>query len=538
MKKKINADILIFLIVTAIFFLYAAVFIYRTSVVVYGERYFTLFDDAMVSMRYAKNFVAGNGLVMNQGERVEGFTNPLWVLYMAFIHLLPVAQSKISLIIQITGAALFAGTFYMVMKIARFLSDNSKLVVAGALALTAFYLPLINWNLQGMEVSLVTLIITAGIWKAFTCLRESTVSTALYVLLGIGTLVRMDMVVPYLAVWLFLVMTQPELRKQNVIRGIVILSLFMVVQTALRVAYYGEFLPNTYYLKMTGFPVLIRIARGVAVYYEFVLGMAVVLFLLPFFVLIFRYNKFSGLCAAVFGSMSLYSIYVGGDAWELWGGSNRYVACVMPLFFILFAQALHISVEKVAGRKTRSGRSARKAGQAGPSVSGYVYSALIALSFLIFNSNTGPMSLSGFFFGTSTANYSGNVQMLESAKVIREVTADDARIAVTWAGALPYFSNRYTVDILGKTDKIIARRKMRPVEANEPHSFFYPGHMKFDYNHSFGPMKPDVIVQFWVNADETDPEIAKLYKPASINDWPYYFRTGSNAVLWDKLPRN
>ena len=44
------------------FLLYASFFIYRTSFDVGGERYFSLFDDAMISMRYARNLAHGLGL--------------------------------------------------------------------------------------------------------------------------------------------------------------------------------------------------------------------------------------------------------------------------------------------------------------------------------------------------------------------------------------------------------------------------------------------------------------------------------------------
>ncbi len=32
-------------------------------------------DDAFISFRYAENLVQGKGLVYNEGERVEGYTN-------------------------------------------------------------------------------------------------------------------------------------------------------------------------------------------------------------------------------------------------------------------------------------------------------------------------------------------------------------------------------------------------------------------------------------------------------------------------------
>ena len=40
-------------------------------------------DDAYISARYAENLVAGHGLTFNPGERVEGFSHPLFVLLIA-----------------------------------------------------------------------------------------------------------------------------------------------------------------------------------------------------------------------------------------------------------------------------------------------------------------------------------------------------------------------------------------------------------------------------------------------------------------------
>src|SRR5688500_675742 len=37
-------------------------------------------DDAYISFRYARNFARGWGLVYNEGERIEGYTNFLWTV--------------------------------------------------------------------------------------------------------------------------------------------------------------------------------------------------------------------------------------------------------------------------------------------------------------------------------------------------------------------------------------------------------------------------------------------------------------------------
>ncbi len=70
-----------------VYVLYAAAFIYRTSTVVRGERYFLLLDDAMISMTYARNLAHGAGAVwFPGGEYVQGYSNPLWMLLMAAVH--------------------------------------------------------------------------------------------------------------------------------------------------------------------------------------------------------------------------------------------------------------------------------------------------------------------------------------------------------------------------------------------------------------------------------------------------------------------
>ncbi len=43
-------------------------------------RYNYLPDDTFITLRYARNAIRGEGFVWNSGERVEGYTNFLWLL--------------------------------------------------------------------------------------------------------------------------------------------------------------------------------------------------------------------------------------------------------------------------------------------------------------------------------------------------------------------------------------------------------------------------------------------------------------------------
>ncbi|MCS6774610.1 MAG: hypothetical protein NZ693_10935 [Thermoflexales bacterium] len=47
-------------------------------------------DDAYITFRYVKQWVAGNGLVFNIGERVEGYSNFLWIVLLAPLYALGV----------------------------------------------------------------------------------------------------------------------------------------------------------------------------------------------------------------------------------------------------------------------------------------------------------------------------------------------------------------------------------------------------------------------------------------------------------------
>ena len=74
------------------FLYYAYRYIQASTFVFEGRQYFALFDDAMISMRYACNLAHGNGLVWNPAPfaPVEGYTSFAWVagLYLVCIAML------------------------------------------------------------------------------------------------------------------------------------------------------------------------------------------------------------------------------------------------------------------------------------------------------------------------------------------------------------------------------------------------------------------------------------------------------------------
>lgn len=57
-------------------------------------------DDAYISLRYAERLLAGKGLTWNDGERIEGFSNPLWLAHIVLLGLLGV---PLALAAQVLG---------------------------------------------------------------------------------------------------------------------------------------------------------------------------------------------------------------------------------------------------------------------------------------------------------------------------------------------------------------------------------------------------------------------------------------------------
>src|SRR3954452_12539716 len=100
-------------------------FIVRTPITFEGRTYFWLFDDAMISMRYARNLADGHGLVWNAGERVEGYSNFLWTLVMAAVHGLGFGDSGASLAMMAIGVALLLAIALVAGRIAAILAPDA-----------------------------------------------------------------------------------------------------------------------------------------------------------------------------------------------------------------------------------------------------------------------------------------------------------------------------------------------------------------------------------------------------------------------------
>lgn len=528
------------LIVVA-YIVYAALFILRTSAVVERtpdkfwvpetRRYFVLFDDMMISMRYARNLAEGHGLVWNpEGERIEGFTNPLWVGYMAFIALIEHDAAQTSLYVQATGALFLIANLLIVWQIAG-LVGRSGWVRVGAVLFTAVYLPLNTWSLQGTEVSVLTLLLSTAVWLALRQLAAGRFGLWPYLLLGFSTLIRMDMAVPLVLLSIFLFFADMPHRFRHLLAGPLLVVIFLGPLTAFRLWYYGEWFPNTYYLKLVGYPFVLRVLHGLDV----TLRVFIKLGALPFLVFVFRRDRLVRLPAWMFLGQVLYSIYTGGDAWEWYGGANRYVSIGMPLFFVLLACALEeiYSLLMIAGQQSPR--------RVNPVVARTGLLAFALFLLISYNAIYGPGALAEWLLLKPSLDAGDNGRKVEQALWLDRYTAPSATVALAGAGIIPYFTERTYIDLLGKNDPVIARLPMDQTVIPE----LKPGHMKWDYAYSIGEIQPDVVLELWINEPDAlqylNAADGAQVTPRYLSIWcspcngAIYMRSGSPRVWWELI---
>lgn len=341
-------------VVLALALVFYLIFIQRTSFHVGEETYFTLIEDAMISMRYAKHLANGYGLVWNVGEPpVQGFTNFGWTLFMALVHLFPVAESKISLVMMISASMILLGNALLAYKLTRIISPDQVISPKIVLIITAFYYPLVFWSLRGMEVGLATFLVLSVVTVMLQ--KDESIGIKRSILIGslaiLAISVRIDVLLQIGVIMLYILYKYVVKEYSNFWKTtpswLLLLAGFAGI-LLFQFFYFDSILPNTYYLKVDGISYITRINSGLQTLVEYSSrDFNMLLFFVMGGLLIFKdlRNSKAALFLALFFVQCIYSIYVGGDYSEpLWSNgvdsANRFISQGMPYLILLFGITL------------------------------------------------------------------------------------------------------------------------------------------------------------------------------------------------------
>lgn len=540
---------------------------WQSSANPWGSRRFTLFDDAMISMDYGRTLAKTGELVWFPGApRVQGFTNPLWTLWMAFVHLIGFDGSSAALIISLTGIVLILASSWIIfdMMLTHSAGNNHVIAVLAAGSLPFLY-PLTYWTLRGMEVGALTFFCLLLLRATVNHIRDGRVHIhylmILPMILGIAT--RFDFAIfCFVAVAAILMWGPAYVKVRLVVQyGAIVIGSAAFVCLAQKL-YWGSWLPNTYHLKMDGVSPIDRISRGLASSAK-----TSVLFAIIAIAVIsqLRSTEFQRrvvlIASAMFVAMAAYAVYIGGDAWE---GEmlNRFYATILPLVSLIVGLSFSTIRKRITPAFISLAVLVTSIG-AGVTVNPFGFSeehfdivAVVSIlsALIIFLISFIPRNgyLAGAVIAAVCTIVSAypvvqqqknndllltrtNLRITESVETMRDTTEAGARIGTIWAGVPAYYSHRPMLDLLGKNDTFIA--------TSAPHGDFFPGHNKWDYDYSIGKLQPDVIFQTYDRDIEKNlhQRIANWgYKkmcPITGTFGPrgYYYRTNSKQIKWDSL---
>jgi hypothetical protein len=208
--------------------------------------YAWVLDDAFVYFRYADNAaLLGGGLVFNQGEYVEGYTSPLWMLLLVAARALHLRYWPVLLTV---GVFSLLATWMLAIR------TNRRLCRAG---LTEFHLPALwltscyavqSHFTSGLETPLVQVVALA-----FAGLVLEPESRSLKVLVGLGPLVRPELGLAFAIAVLWCGYRRGRVPWTLLAVGVLTQAAWL----AFRLHYYADFVPNTFHIKDTAAP-----ARG------------------------------------------------------------------------------------------------------------------------------------------------------------------------------------------------------------------------------------------------------------------------------------
>jgi hypothetical protein len=526
-------------VLAVLFVSWAALFIKGTSMVdANGHRYFALYDDAMISMRYAWNLTHGHGLVFNPGERVEGYSNLLLVLVMTGATAV-FSKASATLCVQILGVATMLGVAAATRSIASLVAQDEPgihlpSVRVVALASVLAYYPLAYWALMGMETALLTLLLLGGVYHVLRF--ESDERGRSLVLAGgclaLAYLTRNDSLVVSLVMGAYALVHIVRRRRlaQNagpLALGAGLLLVTVAGQWLWRRGYYHSNWPNTYTLRIQGVGLVFRVLDGLRFIRMFLVE-SIALLALAVGELLFGARRPKLLLAVLALTIIVYQIEIGGDFTRYW----RFLCPAIPFLFILAITGVAAVEAGVARTSAFAACFLRRPMLGTASVRLYLLGVSMGLVLYTVDSRFLPEMT----FHQAPDTMDENLDAIREALSLDEILAPQATLGVFAAGALSYYTGRRSIDFLGKTDPHIAR--LPPDTSGKVHAWGMkggPAHNKYDLNYSIRKLQPTYVEGFaWGNQNLFD------WAPSAYVQVPYKGQTfwllrDSPLVYWDKL---
>ena len=421
-------------------------------------------DDALISLRYADRLINGYGLTWSTGHAVEGYSNLAWILLVSLLGSLGIDLIIAARLLGITCMALVLLVNYRLW--ISLLEEKQLIYLIVAQFAFAFSGTIAIWAIGGLEQPLAALCVILAIYYLFAAcqnnLNTAQVSKA-SLSLGVLCLTRPDSPLICVALAMSILLIH-GIKRQTFLSCCKLAQfpiIFLGLQIAFRLSYYGEWLPNTALIKMT--PSWHYISVGVL----YVLSGLILLGPLSYFSIQSLLKNFNHKTEPVKSALSIiisavliawcaYVAFIGGDILP----GFRHLVISITLLVIAFP----LSAGYLSSSKKYQSRKA-------PLILATLYLTLQLFS---------PFNIWARF---ELWHWDGEV----IANVLKTAFRDEKPlIAVDGAGTLPYFTSFPAIDMLGLNDYHIARTT--PAENKS----WFVGHAFSDVDYVLDK-KPDII---------------------------------------------
>lgn len=427
-------------------------------------------DDAYITLRYARNLANGVGPVWNSGERVEGYTNFLWMVILAGMHV--VGMDLVVASILAAYASSFA-CLLVVWLLWSLWADDEDAGIIGNPALLAVTLLVIGlngavaaWAFGGLETPLAMALLTGAVYLFIVEQRTGRFPVSALVFTA-GAMTRPELVgiVALTAVYGF---GDAWFRRDRAAlrRMAIWTALFAVIYVpyfAWRWWYYGYLLPNTFYVKVGGNQVTVE--RGLTYIFSFGNSYAFLPLAIGAIALAFdgarRLARDGAYIVAVIAMWLTMVALEGGDVFP----HGRFLVPIVPL----------LSLAGVVGWARVMERALATPRQ----VATVSLAAAVLLGLTLAQSSV-------------DADREGIRELHQRGRTVGEVLGErlpqDYTVGVFAAGATPYYSQLPTIDMLGLSDETIAHTDVENLGSG------IIGHEKYNLDYVLDERRPEILI--------------------------------------------
>lgn len=436
---------------------------------------FTYIDDAYISFRYAENLANGEGLVFNSGERVEGYSTTLFVLLLSALSRLtgytPTGGLIFGLLFQAATVAM------LLIFLWRFSSEK----VGSPLSIMALLFVLLHptglgYAESGMETSLASFLVLALAYAMAAAEqgdRPGRAAATAGVLTVLLALTRPEMIVLAAPAAFGLLLLKKPGRRQRLIAYLLPAVAGYGAFLLWRRWYFGDWQPNTYYAKAAGAG--LGLIRPGLIYLWSYTNLTLLPYVLAPVVAIAVYfrEKMPGWWWMMLAMSALHTasvVLVGGDHFPL----SRFFVPITPLLLLLLVQGV---------RAARRGLNRHV-----PNLAPLRLRAVLWIGAFLF---LGLALGKGFLHQRQAITFARQglqaAGWCEIGREVAEIFPSDTSVALIPIGAFGYCSRLPIVDLVGLTDKVIART---PTDLSKSQ----PGHGRFNNAYVLREKKPKLIM--------------------------------------------